>query len=80
MNLRAASTPPCKNVIISLRITLHLTYELGHMGMLESHDVNEAVLNVRTRVESFAFVEDLRADQPGEAREQSQGQAHQGEV
>ena len=51
MNLRAASTPPCENVIFSLRITLHLTYELGPKGMLESYDVNEAVLNVRTRVE-----------------------------
>ena len=56
MNLRAASTPPCENVIFSLRITLHLTYELGPKGMLESYDVNEAVLNVRTRVESLEHV------------------------
>ena len=39
--------------------------------MLESHDVNEVVLNVRTGAESLALVEDLRADQPEEAREQS---------
>ena len=39
--------------------------------MLEGHDVDEVVLNVRTGAESLAPVEDLRADQPGEAREQS---------
>ena len=48
--------------------------------MLESHDVNVTVLNVRTTVESLELVEGLRADQPGETREQSQDQAHQGEV
>ena len=57
MNLRAASTPPCENVIISLRITLHLTYELdGPKGKLESYHMNEAVLNERTRVESLEHV------------------------
>ena len=30
-----------------------MTYELGPKGMLESYDVNEAVLNERTRVESI---------------------------
>ena len=33
-----------------------MTYELGHKGMLESYDVNEAVLNERTRVESLEHV------------------------
>ena len=33
-----------------------MTYELGPKGMLESYDVNEAVLNERTRVESLEHV------------------------
>ena len=33
-----------------------MTYELGHKGMLESYDVNEAVLKERTRVESLEHV------------------------
>ena len=78
-DLRAASTQPLWECLILTEDNAALD-ELGHKGMLEGHDVDEVVLNVRTGAESLALVEDLRADQPGEAREQSQGQAHQGEV
>ena len=69
-DLRAASTQPLWECLILTEDNAALD-ELGHKGMLESHDVNEVVLNVRTGAESLALVEDLRADQPGEAREQS---------
>ena len=54
-DLRAASIQPLWERQILTEDNAALD-ELGHKGMLESHDANEAVLNVRTRVEDQGWV------------------------
>ena len=90
-DLRAASIQPLWERQILTEDNAALD-ELGHKGMLEGHDVEEVVLKlspsrllricVLTSLGKLvsSLVEGLRADQPGETREQSQEQAHQGEV
>ena len=54
-DLRAASIQPLWERQILTEDNAALD-ELGHKGMLESHDVNKAVLNVRNRVEDQGWV------------------------